>query len=231
MADRRVGDDRNRRLQRALRVEKDSARGTSRDLAVEDEGEARQAALAGDRVDRAGERLVEQRGRRRRGADRLPAGAFRAAKFGLGAEVAEMALVDREGLRQGHRERFDVGVAGPGLEVEAKRSGSCDRRCVLAAQLADRQLRFEREGRAVDRLEVGAEVGDRALVADALRVDASSAQQLVGLIMKFGLSMLTWIERIRIGMPPMIDGTVSETAMTWASSGSTWIATRTTTTP
>ena len=30
--------------------------------------------------------------------------------------------------------------------------------------------------------------------------------QLVGLIVKFGLSMLTWIERIRIGMPPMIDG-------------------------
>ena len=24
--------------------------------------------------------------------------------------------------------------------------------------------------------------------------------------------MLTWIERIRIGMPPMIEGTVSETA-------------------
>ena len=28
--------------------------------------------------------------------------------------------------------------------------------------------------------------------------------------------MLTWIERIRIGMPPMICGTVSETAQTWA---------------
>ena len=28
--------------------------------------------------------------------------------------------------------------------------------------------------------------------------------------------MLTWIERIRIGMPPMIEGTVSETALTWA---------------
>ena len=49
--------------------------------------------------------------------------------------------------------------------------------------------------------------------------------------MKFGLSRLTWIERIRIGTPPMIDGTVSEVAMTWASSGSTAIATRTTTTP
>ena len=41
-------------------------------------------------------------------------------------------------------------------------------------------------------------------------------EQLVGLIVKLGLSMLTWIERIRIGMPPMIAGTVSETALTWA---------------
>ena len=57
------------------------------------------------------------------------------------------------------------------------------------------------------------------------------AEQLVGLIVKFGLSMLTWIERIRIGMPPMICGTGSETAMTWAVSGSTWRATRTTTAP
>ncbi len=31
------------------------------------------------------------------------------------------------------------------------------------------------------------------------------------MIVKFGLSMLTWIERIRIGIPPMICGTVSET--------------------
>ena len=37
-------------------------------------------------------------------------------------------------------------------------------------------------------------------------------EQLVGLIVKLGLSMLTWIERIRIGTPPMIEGTVSETA-------------------
>ena len=56
-------------------------------------------------------------------------------------------------------------------------------------------------------------------------------EQLVGLIMKLGLSMLTWIERIRIGMPPMIEGTVSESATTWASSGSMWRATRTTTVP
>ncbi len=56
-------------------------------------------------------------------------------------------------------------------------------------------------------------------------------EQLVGLMVKFCLSMLTWIERIRIGTPPMICGTVSETAETWAVSGSTWRATLTTTTP
>ncbi len=55
--------------------------------------------------------------------------------------------------------------------------------------------------------------------------------QLVGLIVKSGRSMLTWIERSRIGTPPMMLGTVSETALTWAVSGSTWRATRTTTVP
>ena len=53
--------------------------------------------------------------------------------------------------------------------------------------------------------------------------------QFVGLIVKLGLSMLTWIERIRIGMPPMIEGTVSESADDLGVSGSTWSATRTTT--
>ena len=101
-------------------TEVDSARGDQVDLAVEDEGEARQAAGAGDRVDRARERLVEQRRRRRRVADRLPAGALCRGQLFLGADVAEVALVDREGLREGHRERFDVGVAGAGPEVESR---------------------------------------------------------------------------------------------------------------
>jgi hypothetical protein len=52
-------------------------------------------------------------------------------------------------------------------------------------------------------------------------------EQLVGLIMKLERSMFTWIERMRIGIPPMIDGTVSEIAVTWASVWSTPMATRT----
>ncbi len=55
--------------------------------------------------------------------------------------------------------------------------------------------------------------------------------QLVGLIMKLGLLMLTWISRMRIGMPPIIEGTGSESAMTCASEGSICKATRTTTVP
>ena len=78
-----------------------SARGHQVDLAVEDEGQARQAAGAGDRVDRAGERLVEQRRGRRRRADRLAPGALGGGEFFLGADVAEVALVDLEGARRG----------------------------------------------------------------------------------------------------------------------------------
>ena len=54
-------------------------------------------------------------------ADRLPTGAAFRRQLGLGADVAEVALVDREGVRQRHRERFDVGVPVAGPQVEAKR--------------------------------------------------------------------------------------------------------------
>ena len=36
-----------------------------------------------------------------------------------------MALVDLEGFRQGDGDRFDVGVAGAGVEVELQGSGPC----------------------------------------------------------------------------------------------------------
>lgn len=39
--------------------------------------------------------------------------------------------------------------------------------------------------------------------------------QLVGLIMKLGLFLLTWIERRRGGIPPIMLGTVSESVITW----------------
>ena len=46
---------------------------------------------------------------------------------------------------------------------------------LAAAQLLDRHLRLEGQRRAVVDVEVGGEVGDRALVADPLRVDRERA--------------------------------------------------------
>ena len=72
------------------------------DLAVEDEGEAWQAAGARDRIDRAARglqqwRLVDAV------TDRLAPGALGLRQFGLRAEVAEVALVDLEGFGEGDR--------------------------------------------------------------------------------------------------------------------------------
>src|ERR1044072_7170027 len=69
MADRSVGDDGNGGPQAAPAVCLGYGAGHKVDLAVEDEGQARKDAGAGDRVDTAGQRLVEQRGRRRCIAD------------------------------------------------------------------------------------------------------------------------------------------------------------------
>ena len=131
----------------------------------------RQAAGAGDSVDGAGEGGFEQRRRRRRGADRLAPRALRSCQFGLRAEVAEVALVDREGLREGDRERFDVGVAFAGLQVEPQARVLGPSGGLLAAELGDRHPRIKAECGTVVGVEVGGEVSDRALVADPLRGD------------------------------------------------------------
>ena len=77
-----------------------------------------QDAEAGDRIDGAFERLFEQRRVGHRFADRLAPGALIGGEFCSVADVAEVALVDLEGFRQGHRERFEVGVAGTGVEFD-----------------------------------------------------------------------------------------------------------------
>ena len=80
-------------------------------LAAEDEGEMRQLAEAGDRVGETGKRLFQQR---RFGLETVPIGARPlhrvAASSAARAEIAEVALIDREGFRQGHRDRLDVRV-------------------------------------------------------------------------------------------------------------------------
>ena len=87
-------------------------------------------AVAGDRVGEAFQRLFEQRRFVLDGADRLAPGAVGRFQFGFGAEVAEVVLVDLQGVGQGQRERFDVGVAFAGVEVEADR-GSWPRAVAL----------------------------------------------------------------------------------------------------
>ena len=82
-----------------------------------------------------------------------------------------MALVDRERFRQRHRDPFEVGVpfAGPQVELDPGVLAPLSR--FVAAELADRHRRFERQRRAVVGVEVGGEADHGALVADPLRVD------------------------------------------------------------
>ena len=94
-------------------------------LAAEDEGEVGKDAEARDRVDRTLERRFKQRGVGRRFSDRLAPGALVGGEFCAVAEVAEVALVDLKGFRQGDGERFDVGVAGLGCSVRSRGSGPC----------------------------------------------------------------------------------------------------------
>ena len=101
-------------------------------------------------------------------------------QFGFGADVAEVALVDREGGGEGDRDRFDVGVAGAGLEVEAQARVLGAGGLLVAAELGDRHLRGEGQARAVDGVEVGGE-GDRgALVADPFGADREGASSWSG---------------------------------------------------
>ncbi len=62
-------------------------------------------------------------------------------------------------------------------------------------------------------------------------VSTLSLSQLVGLSVKLGRSRLTSSERSRSGTPSRIWGIGSETVFTWAVTGSTEIAERTTTLP
>ena len=82
-----------------------------------------------------------------------------------------MALVDRECFRQRHGHRFDVGVAAARVEVELEARVLAAQRLFMTAELPHGHLRLEGQAVAVDDLEVGGEVGDRALIADPLRIN------------------------------------------------------------
>ena len=64
------------------------------------------------------------------------AGALFRGQLFLRADVAEVALVDLEGVRERHRERLDVGVAGAGPQVELERRVPGPRGRLAAAELA-----------------------------------------------------------------------------------------------
>src|SRR4051794_4513386 len=171
VADRSVGDDRNRGLESAAGDGLAFRAGQKVDLPVEKEGQPRQAAGARYRIDRAAERLVEKgRGRPRR-ADLPAAGALSCREFFLAAELSEVTLIDLEGVRQGHRQRFDVRVPCARGEVDFKTRVAAPMGRPLPADLSDRELRPEPERRAVDRMEVGGEVGHGTLIADPSRID------------------------------------------------------------
>ncbi len=88
------------------------------------------AGKARDRICGAFEGLFEQRGLIRDVADRLPAGAVFFFELGLGAEVAEVALIDLKGFRQG--DRGDFRLASPGVVLRSKRrAGFLPRAVVL----------------------------------------------------------------------------------------------------
>ena len=97
------------------------------DLAAEDEGDVGQTAEAGDRVGRVRSVALPAAGFRAR--RRRSPGARRNVPFpvlGFRADVAEVALVDLEGFRQGHGDRFDVGVTRAVVRLNS-RPGSLQR--------------------------------------------------------------------------------------------------------
>ena len=122
VADRGVGDDRDGGLQAAA-FDRGlvSARGISIDLAVEDEGEARQSARARDRVDRA----RSAAGRAAASSSSPSPIGWRPAHCVAASSVSEQMLPRWrwsicEGVGERHRERLDVGVAGSRPEVELR---------------------------------------------------------------------------------------------------------------
>ena len=88
-------------------------------------------------------------------------------------------------------------LASPGWVVEAELQveGSGARVvCLWVPSWGDRHLRREGESRAVDRAGRAREVATVPWSPTPCEAIAKGSQ-LVGLIMKLGLSMLTWIER------------------------------------
>ena len=140
-------------------------------LAAEDEGDVWQAAVARDRVGGPSSGFSSS------GVSSLavPIG-WRPAHCSVSSSALEQMLPRwRWSISKafGRVTAIDLMLASPARVSEVELQARVLARAValLAAELGDRHLRLEGEGRAVDRVEVGAEVGHRALVADPLRGD------------------------------------------------------------
>ena len=153
-------------FRRPVLTEEDSASGVSITWPAEDEGEVGQNAEARNRVDRALERLFEQRGVGGRFADRLAAGALIGGEF----ERSQMLPRWRWSISKalGRVTATDLMLASPGRVLSSiARLGSLLRWVALwpPSWVID-SLRLEGQREAVDRLERRGEADRRALVAD-----------------------------------------------------------------
>ena len=95
-----------------------------RDLAVEDEDQVRQVAVAGDGVGGARQRLIQERRFHPDAAHRLSAGTPFFFQLGPGADVEQVSLVDLVGLGQGDGDRFQVCVPVPASAGRTGAAGS-----------------------------------------------------------------------------------------------------------
>ena len=95
----------------------------------------------------------------------------------------------------------------------------------------DAQLRVEAETGAVGRLEVSRGSAPTPPSSPAIVASTENGSQFVGLSANPWRSSSIRIKRVRSGIPSRICGSGSETAVTWAVTGSTEIATRTATLP
>ena len=178
------------------------------------------------------QRLFEQRGHRpRRCRSPSSGGQAWAANCDPRAGAADVGVVEELRRGQGDRDACEMSASpGPAREdrVQRRVAGPLDRPPESCSES------FGREAAASAQLATwkgSLEVGARRLGRRRPVASTENGSQLVGLRAKFGRSRLTRIARSRSGMPSRICGSGSETAVIWASVGSTWSATRTTTLP
>ena len=207
-------------------------------LAAQVGDQVRQLVVGGDQVDRALQLACSSSGVLRFGV-----AVDRACRAGLRGQLRpradrlDVALVEEQRVRQRQRRAAEVGVAFAGFEdrpqlrvLRPLGRPPNSRACSFGLKpslLQPVAWNGALTGVGAERRRVG-RVG--AAAVDRRRWSPAAAQ-LVGLSMNLLRSTLTSIERMSSLTPPNTSGIGSETALTWAVSGLTLSATRTTTVP